>query len=85
MRRVSTGVNFGDLGVKVLTTRSTKAGGILLEIEGDDKAVMLEGKIKEIVGKPARVRRPEWRTPALILDISDWIKADEVACGTSGL
>lgn len=44
MRRVSTGVNLGDLGVRILTTTSTKAGGILLEFEGDDQAALLEGK-----------------------------------------
>lgn len=71
MKRISVGVNLSDLGVKVLTTRPTKASSILLEVKGEEKPALLEGKIKEVVGGVARVKRPERRTPVLILDVPD--------------
>lgn len=74
MRRVSAGVNLADLGVR-----------ILLEMESDEKAVLLKGKIRKVVSGAATVRRPERKTPVLILDVPDWVEADEVAGGMAGL
>jgi hypothetical protein len=56
MKKVSGSINFQSLGVKVLMTRKTRAGGILLEVEGNEKATLLAGKIREVVGDAARVR-----------------------------
>jgi len=63
MKKVAGTINLGALGVRVLTTRRTRAGGILLEVEGEEKAAPLEGKIWEVAGDAARVRRPEWAEP----------------------
>jgi len=71
MKRVSGAVNLGALGIKVVTTRRTKAGGILLEVEGEDNAKTLERHIKEVVGVAARIRRPVRKTPVLLLDVPE--------------
>lgn len=77
--KVFTNVNLGDLNVKVLSTMSMKTGEILLEIDGEDKAALLEGIIMEVVGESLRVKKPERRTPVLILNVPDWADDDEVA------
>ncbi|XP_022180910.1 uncharacterized protein LOC111041066 [Myzus persicae] len=78
MKKVSGSINLQSLGVKVLTTRKTRAGGILLEVEGSEKATLLAGKIQEVVGDAARVRLPEPRTPVLLLGIPEWAEAENV-------
>lgn len=64
-----------------MTTRRTRAGGILLEVDGEEKATLLDGKIKEVVGTAARVQKPERQTPVLILDVPDWCNARKVVIG----
>jgi len=64
-----------------VTTRRTKAGGILLEVEGEAKAQTLEQKIREVVGDTARIRRPERRTPVLLLDVPEWAEVEDVVAG----
>jgi len=81
MKKVSGSINLQSLGVKVLTTRKTRAGGILLEVEGNEKATLLAGKIREVVGDAARVRLPEPRTPVLLLGVPEWAEAEDVAAG----
>ncbi|XP_022172181.1 uncharacterized protein LOC111035012 [Myzus persicae] len=83
MRKISSSINLQSLGVKVLTTRKTRVGGILLEIEGHDKATLLAGKIREVVGDAARVRIPEPRTQILLLGIPEWAEAESVVAGVS--
>ncbi|KAL4101253.1 hypothetical protein QTP88_021273 [Uroleucon formosanum] len=81
MKKVSGSINLQSLGVKVLTTRKTRTGGILPEVEGNEKATLLAGKIREVVGDAARVRLPEPRTPVLLLGIPEWADAENVAAG----
>ncbi|CAI6360636.1 unnamed protein product [Macrosiphum euphorbiae] len=83
MKKVSRSINLQSLGVKVLTTRKTRAGGILLEVEGNEKATLLAGKIREVVGDAARVRLPEPRTPVLLLGIPEWAEAENVIAGVT--
>jgi len=78
MKKVSGSINLQSLGVKVLTTRKTRAGGILLEVEGNEKATLLAGKIREVVGDAARVRLPEPRTPVLLLGVPEWAEVENV-------
>jgi hypothetical protein len=80
-KKVSSSINLLSLGVKVLTTRRTRAGGILLEVEGADKANLLAGKIREVTGDAARVRLPEPRTPVLLIGIPEWAEAEDVVAG----
>lgn len=81
MKRISGSINLSSLGVKVLTTRKTRAGGILLEVEGTDKAVLLADKIREVTGDTARVRLPEPRTAVLLLGIPEWAEVEDVLIG----
>jgi hypothetical protein len=81
MKKVAGSVDLAALGVKVTTTRRTRAGGILLEVVGEDKAALLEGKIREVAGDTARVRRPERRTPVLLLNIPEWAEVGDVVSG----
>jgi len=78
MKKVSEAVDLTALGVKVFTTRRTRAGGILLEVDGVDKAGLLEEKIRQVVGEVARVRKPERRTPVLLLDVPEWAETEDV-------
>jgi len=81
MRKISGSINLQSLGVKVLTTRKTRAGGILLEVEGNQNATLLAGKIREVVGDAARVRLPEPRTPVLLLGVPEWAVPEDVVAG----
>ena len=82
MKRVSRSINLPTLGVKVLTTRRTRAGGILLEIEGgEEKAATLAREVRALIGDGARVRQPESRTTVLLLDVPEWAAAEEVSEG----
>jgi len=78
MKMVAGRINLETIGVKVLTTRRTRAGGNLLEVEGTDKADLLAEKIRAVAGEAARVRQPVVRTPVLILGISEWVEAEDV-------
>ncbi|KAL4084093.1 hypothetical protein QTP88_029409 [Uroleucon formosanum] len=84
MKKVAGTINLGALGVRVLTSRRTRAGGILLEVEGEEKAALLEGKIREVAGDTARVRRPQRKTPVLLLNIPEWAEAEDVVSGLAG-
>lgn len=81
MRKVSGSINLASLGVNVLTTRKTRAGGILLEVDGIEKASLLADKIRSVIGDTARVRLPEPRTPVLLLGIPEWVGVEEVLEG----
>lgn len=64
-----------------MTTRKTRAGGILLEVDGAEEAVLLTEKIREVTGDAARVRLPEPRTPVLLIGIPEWADAEDVVAG----
>ena len=81
MKRVAGSIDLPALGITVRTTRKTRTGGILLEVDGEDKATLLAEKVRAVVGDSARVRRPELRTPILLLGIPEWSDAADVATG----
>jgi len=81
MKKVSGAIDLAALGVRVVTTRRTRAGGILLEVDGLEKAGLLEQKIRQVVGETARVRKPERRTPVLLLDVPEWAETEDVVGG----
>lgn len=78
MKKVSNGVNLTELDVKILNTRRTKTGGILLEVGSQEEANALADKVRKVVGNTARVNLPERRTPVLLLDVPDWLEEEEV-------
>jgi len=83
MKKVAGAINLAILGVKVLTMKRKRAGSILLEVEGAEKVAILERKIRDVVGEVARIRRPERRTPVLLLEMPEWAKMEDVATGLS--
>ncbi|KAL4149954.1 hypothetical protein QTP88_003805 [Uroleucon formosanum] len=83
MKKLSGSINHQSLGVEVLTTRKTRAGGILLEVEGNEKSTLLAGKIRKVVGDAARVRLPEPRSPVLLLGVPEWTEAEDVVAGVT--
>lgn len=65
----------------VITTRCTRAGGLLLEVEGQEGADHLADKIRAVVEDAARVRTPQGTTTVLILDVPEWATNEEVIDG----
>lgn len=81
MKKVASVIDLKALNIQVNTTRRTRAGGVLLEVEGLDKATLLAEKVRTVVGDQARVRLPENLTPVLILGLPEWSDAEEVSEG----
>ncbi|KAL4126185.1 hypothetical protein QTP88_010411 [Uroleucon formosanum] len=77
MKRV-TAIDLNPLGVTVKGAKRSKAGGIIIEVDGKDDADRLTEEIREVVGAAAAVRRPTRSTPILILDVPNWIEEAEV-------
>jgi len=78
MKRV-TAIDLNPLGITVKGAKRSKAGGILIEVDGKDGADRLAEGIREAVGVTATVRRPVRSTPILILDVPIWMEETEVA------
>lgn len=76
MKRV-TAIDLNLLGVTVKGAKRSKAGGIIIEVDGKDDADRLAEVIKVAVGAAAAVRRPTRSTPILILDVPKWIEEAE--------
>lgn len=76
-KKVAESIDLVALGVKVVTTRRTRAGGIL-EVEGSDNAGTVERKIREVVGEADRIRRPELKTSVLLLNVPEWAETEEI-------
>ncbi|CAI6346792.1 unnamed protein product [Macrosiphum euphorbiae] len=77
MKKV-TAIDLNPLGVTVRGAKRSKAGGIIIEVDGKDDADRLAEGIREAVGAAAAVRRPTRSTPILILDVPNWIEEAEV-------
>jgi len=56
----------------IRTTRTTRSGGILLEVDDAAGADTLADSVKAVVGVDTRVNRPERRTLVLLLDVPEW-------------
>lgn len=78
MKKVSASINLSSLNIKVLMTRRTGTGSILLEVEGAEKANLLAEKIRAVTGDAARTRLPEPRTPVFLLGILDWAEPEKI-------
>lgn len=50
---------------------------------GNEKATLLAGKIREVVGEAARVRLPEPRTSVLLLGVPEWAEAEDVVASVT--
>lgn len=81
MKRVAGTINLATTRIKVRTTKKTRTGSILLEVEDKEIANLLAQKIKEVVRSTARVRLPEMRTPIMLLDIPEWADVQDVRDG----
>jgi len=81
MKKISSAINLTTLGIRVVTTRPTRAGGILIEVEDEEKATLLAEKVRELVGDGARVRQPQGLTPVLLLDVPEWVAKEEIVEG----
>lgn len=62
----------------MLTTRRTRTGGILLEVDGDNKAALLAERVRVLLGDGSRVRQPETLILVLLLDVPEWAAKEEV-------
>lgn len=77
MKRV-TAIDLNPLGITVKGAKRSKAGGIIIEVDGKDDADRLAERIREAVGATVAVRRPTRSTPILILDVPNWMEEAEV-------
>jgi len=73
-----TSIDLNPLGVTVRGAKRSKAGGIIIEVDGKEDADRLADGIREAVGAAAAVRRPTRSTPILIRDLPNWIEEAEV-------
>jgi len=69
---VANGVKLQEVGAKIITTKISKTGVIILEVDAAEDADLLAEKFHQVVGSSARVVRPERRTSVLLLGISEW-------------
>lgn len=74
-------IDLVSLGIQVKIIKTTRAGGILFEVIGEDKAALLAEKVSEVTDNTARVRKADRRTPVLLLDIPEWADEDDVLAG----
>lgn len=81
IKRVLHSIKLTEMGIHVKTTRMTRAGGILLEVEDISHATLLTEKLRSIIGEDARVRLLKSLTPILILNIPEWTTAEDVIDG----
>lgn len=81
MKKVAGGIDLVASDIKVVTTRATRAGGILIEVVGEEKAALLAQKVRTLVGDGARVRQPQSLTPVLLLDIPEWAATEDILVG----
>lgn len=73
-----TSIDLNPLGVTVKGAKCSKAGGIIIEVDGKEDADRLADGIREAIGAAAAVRRPTRSTPILIRDVPNWIEEAEV-------
>lgn len=63
------------------TTRATKTGGILLEVDSTECVNTLAEKVKQVVAGKVRVTRLKRPTPILLLDVLNWAERADVREG----
>lgn len=77
MKRVTTSMNTGEMGVNIGNARRTKSGAILLEVKDQEESEKLENHLNREVGNRARISRPTRSTPVLLLNIPDWLSEED--------
>lgn len=65
----------------MLTTRKTRASGILLGMGNGEKAAFFAERVHVLIGGVARRGQPENLIPILLLDVSEWAYKEEVLEG----
>lgn len=78
MRRVSAEVDLGSLGVNVRDAKRSKVRGVTLMIKTIKEADRLAGRLKEVIGSAASVKRPTITAALLLLDVPYWVEAGVV-------
>jgi hypothetical protein len=78
MKQVVANVKLSDIDVEIGAVRRTKAGSILLEVDGKEKADRLSDHLHRAVGEMAKIYRPTRTTPVLVVNIPDWMDDDQV-------
>lgn len=79
MKRVVAGVNLNDAGIKVGKIKRTLAGAILVEMQGKEEADNLVSLLRNAIGDAVQVNRPSRRMKVMLLNIPEWVEAEEVA------
>lgn len=70
---MATEVDIGSEGVNVRDAKRSKAGGVTLTVQTSEKADLLAGRLKEVIGLAASVKRPTMKAALFLLDVSDWV------------
>jgi len=78
MRLVTSCIDPQELGIQIGKVRRTKAGAILMEVNGKEAADKLSSHLSDTIGQRAKVSRPRRMTPVLIINIPDWVDDDKV-------
>lgn len=78
IRRVVVVVDTSSLRIDVRDAKSSKAGGVTLTVKTSEEANQLAGKLKEVIGSAASVKRLTRTAMLLLLNVLDWMEAGDV-------
>jgi len=78
MRQITTKVDLKALGIRVLDARASRTDGVILVVKKDEDAAALADKLSSVIGLEATVNRPVTTHPVLLLDVPDWIDAEDI-------
>jgi len=80
MRLATSCIDLQEHGIEIGRVLRTKAGAILMEISGKEKADKLSTLLCETLGQRAKVSRPRRTIPVLVINIPEWLDDDKVKC-----
>jgi len=80
MRLATSCIDLQEHEIEIGRVRRTKAGAILMEVSGKEKADKLSTLICKTLGQRAKVSRPRRTTPVLVINIPEWLDDDKVKC-----
>lgn len=69
MRLATSCIDLQEHGIEIGRVRRTKAGAILMEVSGKEKADKLSTLLCDTLGQRAKVSRPRRTTPVLVINI----------------
>lgn len=68
------------IGDNVVGMRQTKAGGLLIELKGDQQQIeAVRAEVSRLVGAEIEVRSQQQKTMVEIIDLDQWTDSEEVA------